>query len=161
MHSGEGNPFWGKRHTEETKQKVSESRKGQCLGNRNAVGFKHTEEAKRKISEASKRLWKNQRNKMIDSLPRGESHRFHKPPELRRHRKHFTPRQRREWTDTKCAFCGSTEHLELDHIIPIFDGGANHRVNAQTLCRGCNLWKTEYIDLPRYYASLALQGSRN
>ncbi len=40
----------GKKYTEETKRKMSESLKG----NRNAKGFKHTEEAKRKIGEASK-----------------------------------------------------------------------------------------------------------
>jgi hypothetical protein len=30
--SGEGNPFYGKHHTELTKQKISENRKGKLIG---------------------------------------------------------------------------------------------------------------------------------
>ena len=158
---GGGNPFWGKAHTDETRRVVSASRKGKCVGNKNALGYKHTDEARKKIAEASRRTWNEQREKMIASLPRGEENRFHKPPELRRYRKEFTPRERREWTADNCAYCGSTEFLELDHIIPIFDGGVNERANAQTLCRGCNLWKIKFVDLPRYHARLALQGGRS
>lgn len=41
--SGENNPFYGKKHTEETKRKISEKKKGS----------KHTEESKKKISAAN------------------------------------------------------------------------------------------------------------
>ena len=158
---GAGNPFWGRSHSDATKKAVSESRKGKCIGNKNAHGYRHTDEAKKKIAAASLKMWSEDRDKIIASMPRGEKSRFHKPPELRRYRKEFTPRERREWTDNVCAYCGSTEFLELDHIIPVFDGGINERSNAQTLCRGCNLWKTKFVDLPRYHARLALQGGRN
>ncbi len=157
--SGEGNPFWGKTHSQEAKNTVSQSRKGKCIGNTNATGYKHTEEAKKKISDASKVLWTEHRDKMIASLPRGEQCRFHKPPEERRYRKQFSPRQRREWTSNACAYCGITDDLVLDHIIPIFDGGTNEIFNAQTLCRRCNLWKLHFIDLPRYQAALAYKGA--
>lgn len=50
----------------------------------------------------------------------------------------FTMKQKREWMDTKCKSCGSTEDLELDHITPRFAGGSNTKDNAQTLCRTCN-----------------------
>ena len=159
--SGKGNPFWGRSHSEETKKKVSDSRKGKCIGNQNAKGYNHTEEARKKIGEASKRLWLENRDKMIASLPRGIHHRFRKPPELLKHRKQFTPRQRREWKDAECFYCKSKEHLDLDHIIPIFDEGINARENAQTLCRSCNLWKVYHVDLPRYYAALAIRGDRD
>jgi len=158
---GANNPFWDKTHSKETKERVSNSRKGKCSGNQNAKGYRHTTEAKKRISEASKHLWETQRDKMVNSLPRGVDHIYHKQPELRRHRKEFTPVQRKEWSGNKCSFCGSTEFLELDHIIPIFDGGKNIKENAQTLCRGCNLWKIHYVDLPRYYAALAIQGDAN
>lgn len=156
--TGENNPFWNRKHSDETRMKISESRKGKCQGNKNASGYQHTEEAKKRIAEASRELWRLHRDKMLDVLPRGAEHIYYKPPELRRHRKQFTPRQRREWAGTMCAYCGITENLELDHIIPIFDGGTNHQKNSQTLCRGCNLFKSWFVDLPRYYARLAIQG---
>ena len=159
LKSGSGNPFWNRTHSEETRRKISESRKGKALGNKNGVGYHHTDEARKRIGEASKELWKNHRTKMIESLPRGENHRFHKPPELRRHRKGFTPRQRREWAGKECRYCKNTEDLVLDHVIPIFDGGTNMKENCQTLCRVCNLWKVENVDLPRYYAALASKGA--
>lgn len=155
--AGENNPFWGRQHSDATKRKVSESRKGKALGNQNATGYRHTEEAKKRIAEASRELWRLHRDKMLEVLPRGEASIYHKPPELRRHRKQFTPRQRREWAGVMCAYCGTTENLELDHIIPIFDGGTNHVENSQTLCRGCNLFKSWFVDLPRYNARLAIK----
>lgn len=38
----------------------------------------------------------------------------------------------------KCAMCGSTERLEIDHIIPLARGGSNDPDNLQILCRHCN-----------------------
>lgn len=152
---GENNPFWGKTHKLDTKEKISNCRKGKCLGNSNALGYKHTEEARKRISIRSKEMWNTDREKILQALPRGKNHRFYKEPELRRYRKQFTIAQRRDWIDDVCAYCGTTENLELDHIIPIFDGGINIRENAQTLCRGCNLFKVQYVDLPRYYSNLA------
>ena len=50
--SGEGNPFYGKKHTEESKQKISENRKGKCAGeNHPMYGKKHTEEELEKMSQ--------------------------------------------------------------------------------------------------------------
>lgn len=65
----------------------------------------------------------------------------------------FTEWQKREWMDDKCANCGKTENLQLDHIIPRFAGGGTSRENAQTLCRRCNLDKYWKQDLP-YYTEL-------
>jgi len=44
----------GKKHTEESKKKMSKSSIGKNLGNTNALGYKHSEEAKDKISEVHK-----------------------------------------------------------------------------------------------------------
>ena len=50
---GENNPFFGKKHSEETKRKISLSRKGKCTGR------KHSEETKKKISQALKGIERN------------------------------------------------------------------------------------------------------
>jgi len=43
--------------------------------------------------------------------------------------------------------------LELDHIVPLWNGGRNVRDNAQTLCRTCHQWKTSHIDVPAFHAA--------
>lgn len=49
---GENNPFYGKHHTDESKKKMSESKKGTQVGQDNPFwGRKHTEETRRKMSE--------------------------------------------------------------------------------------------------------------
>lgn len=37
-----------------------------------------------------------------------------------------------------CCYCGSTEELTIDHIIPVAWGGTNEDENLQTLCHDCN-----------------------
>ena len=58
---GEGNPFYGKKHSEETKQKISNSKKG-TKSHLPMLGKKHSEETKQKISKACTG------NKMPDSM---------------------------------------------------------------------------------------------
>lgn len=41
-----------------------------------------------------------------------------------------------------CERCGSPGPLEVDHIVPLRDGGANTRSNLQVLCKPCHLAKT-------------------
>lgn len=38
----------------------------------------------------------------------------------------------------KCVRCGSTEHLQVDHILPQSCGGPHIIENLRTLCRSCN-----------------------
>ena len=45
----------------------------------------------------------------------------------------------------RCVMCGSTENLQLDHIIPFSEGGANTVENLQVLCQRCNLKKSNKI----------------
>lgn len=60
----------------------------------------------------------------------------------------FTQAQRREWLGSHCVWCGATENLVLDHVIPVCAGGHSVRENAQTLCGPCNNWKAMTMDRP-------------
>lgn len=62
----------------------------------------------------------------------------------------FTTEQKLDWIGDNCIRCGTTEQLELDHIIPRFAGGLPTRDNAQTLCRKCNREKFWLEDLHKY-----------
>lgn len=160
---GENNPFWGKLHDEETRIKIRVGRRANPPKTRTGPpkGYRHTPEARAKITAALRRRWLENRDVMLANLPRGVDHHFHKEPEEHRHRKQFSPLQRREWTGPLCIWCGSTERLTLDHIIPIMDGGTNDQCNAQTLCYSCNVWKLNFVDKPRYLAALGSKGGRS
>ncbi len=49
-----------------------------------------------------------------------------------------TRKQLMEKAGHKCPQCGSTEKLEVDHIVPISRGGNGNVENLQILCRSCN-----------------------
>ena len=42
----------------------------------------------------------------------------------------------------RCVKCESTFNLEVDHIVPILEGGDCEFDNLQTLCRKCHHHKT-------------------
>ena len=44
----------------------------------------------------------------------------------------------------ECAYCGSTENLTIDHIIPQAKGGGNHITNVLCACEKCNKSKAHY-----------------
>lgn len=46
----------------------------------------------------------------------------------------------------QCRHCGAQTHLEIDHIIPLAQGGTNDLSNLQTLCRPCNAKKKHSYD---------------
>lgn len=48
-----------------------------------------------------------------------------------------------------CVWCGSTDRLELDHIVPVSKGGTNERTNLQTLCYTHNRKKGAKLDGPQ------------
>lgn len=117
-------------------------------------------EQKAARTETFRDLWKNNRDKMLASLLRGENNPMSKLPHERRYRVCFTRVQRREWLEPKCAWCPTTEALVLDHVIPVMAGGTNIKANAQTLCPDCNRWKMVFVDRPYYFAVLGSQGGQ-
>ncbi len=38
----------------------------------------------------------------------------------------------------RCSLCGSTDRLEVHHIIPLSKGGSNSKRNLITLCYSCH-----------------------
>lgn len=38
----------------------------------------------------------------------------------------------------KCGNCGSCHDLQVDHVIPLIDGGTNEHANLQLVCKSCN-----------------------
>lgn len=154
----EKNPFWGKEHSDEVKAALRDAKTarpynpgGRGLGRK--TGSKDGPEARARKSERMRKRWEENRDKMLAMFDHAP-----KPREEQRYRQNFTPFQRKEWKATECAWCSSTEELILDHIVPVVDGGVNIRENAQTLCQPCNIWKSVYVDRPRYLARLAIQG---
>jgi len=42
-----------------------------------------------------------------------------------------------EW-DLKCAYCGSSNRLTIDHIVPRSNGGTDNTKNVVCACHDCN-----------------------
>jgi G:T-mismatch repair DNA endonuclease (very short patch repair protein) len=67
---GKGNPFYGKKHTDESKKNISISRKGKGVGDNNSMSkFEH----RKKLSESLKKSWQSgrleqTRKKMSETL---------------------------------------------------------------------------------------------
>ncbi len=43
--------------------------------------------------------------------------------------------------DYECVFCGTTEDITKDHVVPRSKGGLNIAENVVPVCRSCNSWK--------------------
>lgn len=64
---GENNPFYGKKHSKKTKEKISKAHKGKQTGDQNPFyGKKHSDEVIKKISDTAK--------KTFSGIPKTEEH---------------------------------------------------------------------------------------
>jgi hypothetical protein len=50
----------------------------------------------------------------------------------------------------RCEYCHAPEvvfnaRFEVEHIIPLAHGGADHEANLALACRSCNLWKAAHV----------------
>ena len=52
-----------------------------------------------------------------------------------------------------CRSCGAAAH-EIDHIIPVADGGGDNMANLQPLCRECHFKKTSSENRVRHRPEL-------
>lgn len=57
---------------------------------------------------------------------------------------HSWSKERYDNIATKCASCGTTEDLELHHIVPVMAGGLNENWNYLTLCESCHTSTEHY-----------------
>lgn len=75
-------------------------------------------------------------------------------------RRRFNP-ERREGFDSavrrsildeakgRCTICGvavTIDDMQVDHVLPISEGGSNHPLNLQATCEPCNLGKSSYFE---------------
>lgn len=52
-----------------------------------------------------------------------------------------------------CVYCGATESLEIDHIVPLESGGATTRNNLVVACGPCNNSKSD-LGLAEFFVKL-------
>lgn len=158
---GEGNPYWGKKHTPEIRADISAKvRANPSKGTGPKKGYKHTPEARAKMTAALIERWRLKRESMLAFCSIGLNTPHKEIVNAPRYKFNFTKKQKREWVGAVCSWCPSTNDLVLDHIIPIICSGLNIKENAQTLCQDCNRWKMKYVDRPLYFALLGhRQGS--
>ena len=50
----------------------------------------------------------------------------------------ITKKFMRNLYNSPCLFCGASEEIEADHLIPIVKGGRHSEGNLQPLCKACN-----------------------
>lgn len=64
-------------------------------------------------------------------------------------------------TFDKCAMCGKSRKLEVDHVHPLSRGGGLRPGNAVLLCSTCNRSKSDKLlkDLPHYQISSILRAA--
>lgn len=111
------------------------------------------EEINRKKLEAQKkdRLSANQRNRKYQSSERGkvvkaQNSRRRYARKKNVHQADYTPEQTinlRAKFNGCCAYCGKAKLTELDHFIPISQGGSNCLGNLIPACRQCNPSKSD------------------
>lgn len=70
-------------------------------------------------------------------------------PERREGYEESTKRTLLRQANRRCVMCGislATSDMQVDHILPLSEGGSNHTLNLQALCLDCNSGKSYYFE---------------
>lgn len=109
---------------------------------------KDTAELEREKELIKERLLKQKQKRELERLVQQElvnSGELVMEGSKRRHIPHSVVSEVYRRDGARCVICGSTENLQLDHIIPFSKGGADTAENLQVLCQKCNLEKSNKI----------------
>jgi hypothetical protein len=146
------NPFFGKFHTKETKQKIRLFHLGKPRFG-DSKNWKHNECTKLKISKGNKNKKRTlehriQKSKILKKIYREGRHPNWKggiTPWYRRERSSFKYKLWREAVFKRdnftCVWCGGKEKLETDHIKPFikYPKLRTNIKNGRTLCKKCHI----------------------
>ena len=159
---GKRNPFYGRKHTEESKRKMSEKLSGENSPN---WGKKHSEETKKKIGLGNKgkklsqeqieRMRKaNLGKKYPDEVNKKKGSPDNKNPRWIGGELRYLKKKAKLRDDFTCQVCGlkDEEIIEVDHIKMKCENPelTNSLENLITLCPNCHRRKTNR-DLRRIY----------
>jgi len=161
----------GEKCTDETRKKISQSlEKLKVIGKHPWLGKKHSEETKRKMSinmigkknhRYGKKFSEETKRKMRNSANSGEKH--HKWKGGYENKLYLNNKRRimklnaegehtlEEWIflkklfKNKCVSCKEKKALTIDHIIPLSRDGSDYISNIQPLCKNCNSKKHNKI----------------
>jgi len=93
------------------------------------------------------KLWNKNGSRKYRQTPKGKLSRI-----LDSHRRRSVGKiDRVAWAEKlesfggRCAECGSSEKITIDHIVPVVKNGTNHITNLQPLCSRCNASKGSKI----------------
>lgn len=108
----------------------------------------------RQKENARKRKWAKQNpEKVIAARKRGH---YRRDMLERFTEKEFTAEEWKQCLDSyggRCLWCGTTERITIDHVVPLSKGGSNRLENLQPLCVSCNSKKrTKTMDFRRVWA---------
>ncbi len=84
-------------------------------------------------------LW----GKRMRSIRQADKHKRYRQKGYARLRKSYAKLERLGVKN--CKVCGTTEHLTVDHVIPVSKGGTNSLENLQVLCNDCNQLKADKL----------------